>query len=86
MLIDKLKERKDFEEIARDLGIIPALAIEVSKVSAYLLQRRKDGSAEVIEQNLEEGIPFASFHAALRESLSVLATLDKLLSKKNDGN
>lgn len=87
MLINKLKGKDDFYKIAHYVGIIPELAIDAIKVSAYLLQRRKDGSAEVVEQNLEEGIPFASFHDAMKESLSTLAKLNNLLSEESyNGN
>ena len=85
VLLNKLTSRQDFEEIADTLGIPPALAIDTTKVSAYLLQRRKgDDSAEIIEQNLDKGIPFASFHDALKESLNTLAQLNKLTTTDDE--
>lgn len=85
MLLKKLEGRQDFEEIAARLGIPPALAIDTTKVTAYLLQRRKeDDSAEIIEQNLDSGIPFASFHDALKESLNTLAQLNQQLTVTDD--
>lgn len=80
ILLNRLSNREDFKAIAEKLGVLPELAIDTATVSAYLLERGEDGHAKVIRQNLSEGVPFASFHAALRESLTSLAELNRLIS------
>lgn len=78
LLLGKLLRRHDYEVIVKTLNLSPSIAIDADKITAYLLQRRKDDdSAEIIEQSLENGIPFSSFHNALKESLEILAKLDK---------
>lgn len=85
MLFNKLVGKSNVKEIVASLGIPSALAIDPTKVSAYLLQRRKeDDSTEIIEQDLNSGIPFASFHDALKESLSTLVKLNEFLDTSDE--
>lgn len=45
------------------------LALNPDVLSAYYLKRREDRSVEAIRQNVDDGIGFDSFYAALRQNL-----------------
>lgn len=79
IMLYKFKDSADFKDKAEKLCISPQLAIDNQKVSAYLLLCRKDGTTEIIEQNLENGIPYASFHDALKANLRALTELNRWL-------
>lgn len=79
MMLYTLKDTADFKSLANKLSALPQLAIDNQKVSAYLLQRRKNGTAEIINQNLKNGIPYASFHDAIKANLKALTVLNELL-------
>lgn len=58
-----------FNDICKKCGIPSALKFDFGRLGAYLLNRNSDGSAEVVSQDVEDGIPFASFTEALDASL-----------------
>ena len=56
-------------QICDSLHINPALAVDYDKISAYLLTKRGDGSTQITKQDINEGVPFASFTKAIDDSL-----------------
>lgn len=50
-------------------GLPKGLALNPDAIGAYYLKRREDRSVEVIKQNVDDGIGFDSFYAALRQNL-----------------
>ena len=60
-------------------GISRSFSIDENKVVAYLVVRQSDGTSKVIAQDLKDGVPFASFNDAVRESLRVGDILEEAL-------
>ena len=58
-----------FWGICAEFGVEQGLALDYSKISAYLLQRREDGTTEIVKQEIADGVPFESFTQAIDESL-----------------
>ena len=56
-------------KICKECNIPSCLKFDFSRLGAYLLNRRTDGSSEIVSQDVEDGIPFASFTDALNASL-----------------
>lgn len=56
-------------QICETLSINPALAVDYDKISAYLLSKRSDGTTQITKQDIDEGVPFASFTKAIDDSL-----------------
>ena len=56
-------------QICEKLNINPALAVDYAKISAYLLTKRSDGTTQISKQDIDEGVPFASFTKAIDDSL-----------------
>ena len=65
----KYQDSPKFEEICKECNIPSCLKFDFSRLGAYLLNRRTDGSSEIVSQDVEDGIPFASFTDALNASL-----------------
>lgn len=73
--------QNSFEDVCKDIGIEPYLAIDYNKIGAYLLKRNDDGKVTIECQNTENGIKFDSFYSALRENIDNRGKIDKWLSK-----
>lgn len=58
-------------QICDSLHINPALALDYDKISAYLLTKRSDGTTQITKQDIDEGVPFASFTKAIDDSLCI---------------
>lgn len=65
----KYQDDSKFESICEECGIPSSLKFNFDRLGAYLLNRNSDGTAEIVSQDVEDGIPFASFTAALDASL-----------------
>ena len=60
------------------LGMDSELHIDKSDISAYLLVRDGDHSIAV-RQDMSKGVPFAAFHDALKQTLTIKSELEKEL-------
>ena len=58
-----------FLGICKELNINKDLEFNYQRLSAYLLKRNEDGSSFIEKQEIESGIPFASFSSAIDDSL-----------------
>lgn len=65
----RVKFPDDYSQICQELGISPDLDIQYDRVGAYLLKRNDDGTSTIEKQDIEDGVPFASFSEAIDESL-----------------
>lgn len=82
ILFQRYADNHSSEETARlaELtGISTAFSIDGSKTVAYLVERQKNGTSKVVEQNLKNGVPFTSFSDAVRESMRVEDILEEAL-------
>ena len=75
-------EGKEYYDMCNELRIDPSLRLDMSMVSAYLLERCKEHPEQsvVVRQDLSSSISYASFHDALDESLRMKYELEKRLS------
>ncbi len=64
---DEYPER--YENICEELEMDSDMEFPVDRLSAYLLKRRDDGSSYIEKQDVEDGVPFASFSEAIDRSL-----------------
>jgi hypothetical protein len=84
MLFDRICKRfGDDSEIVSELsektGITQDIVISPSNVRAYLLEKHSDGTSHIIEQNLENGVPFTSFRDAIVQNLSYQDLLEEAM-------
>lgn len=68
-LIGAFRIKKKKGEVPEDLDIDPKLFLNPDDIGAYLLARNEEGYSELVEQSLDDGIPFASFVSPLKEGL-----------------
>ena len=81
---NKYKEEPErFEEVCKEVGIPSYLSLNPQVIGAYLLQRRQDGTVEVVCQNTEDGVKFDSFYKALRQNINMRDTLLKVLESED---
>ena len=78
---EKLNDEMEYEKICAETGINPTFAFDYHRLGAYLLERDSDGTSRIVRQNLEDGVPFSSFHQAIENSLSI----DQKLTAYIDG-
>ena len=65
-----------------DRASIPSqLMLDPKLVGAYLLDRRSDGSVEIINQDVENGVPFTTFSRALDLSYNMSSELNDIIEK-----
>lgn len=85
-LYDKSKSNKDshYDDICNDLKLDTDLYIDPKMISAYLLERKDKNSSIIKKQDMQNGVPFASFHKALDDSLNIKYQLEKQLYNEND--
>lgn len=76
-LHENCQNEEEFDKICENVGIDKRLEFDYSRLAAYLLVRREDGSSFVEKQSLEDGIPFASFSKAIDDSLQSRYKLNK---------
>jgi hypothetical protein len=83
-LYERSKERNDdyYVGICDRLGMNPELHIDNKNISAYLLVRNGEQSI-AIKQDMSNGVPFAAFHDALKDTLRIKNELEREL---NDGD
>lgn len=73
---EKYKEQpEEFERICQEVKIPSYLKLNHECLGAYLLQRRNDGSVEIVCQNAQGGVKFDSFYTALRQNIDTRASL-----------
>lgn len=73
----RIEERGD--EIPEKLGIRSGFTLVPENIGAYLLIKDTDGFSRLVEQSLEDGVPFTSFADTLKEGLRNDYIIDKLL-------
>ena len=66
---------EEFERICNEVKIPSYLKLNHECLGAYLLQRRDDGSVEIVCQNAQDGVKFDSFYTALRQNIDTRASL-----------
>ena len=84
MMLAELKNQKEGEEYEEflnenQLSKSPIQKDGFSRIASFYLRRRQDGSSEIREQNISEGIPLQSFKDAVKESLRVEDILQEAL-------
>ncbi len=62
-------EQERFKILCDSLGVDEELALNFSHMTAYLVENQGDGTSRIIQQNIQDGVPFASFSKAIEESL-----------------
>ena len=65
----RMKFPDNYQHICQELRISPELDIHYDRVGAYLLKRNSDGTSTIEKQDIDDGVPFASFSEAIDESL-----------------
>lgn len=83
-LIALFRIRKKEGKVPEALGIDEKLSLNPNKIGAYLLFKNEEGYSELIEQSLEEGVPFASFANSLREGLRNDYIISKFFDDEGD--
>ena len=76
------KDTVHFDEICKLLKMDPELHIDKNHISAYLLTRESDHSV-AIRQDMSNGIPFAAFYDALKDTLTIKSQLEKEIEDAN---
>ena len=71
-----------FTKTCERLGMDPELHIDRNIISAYLLVR-DGGHSIAVRQDMSNGVPFAAFHDALKDTLKIKSELEREL---NDGD
>ena len=89
MMLAELKNQKEdeeYEEFLKEnqLSTPPIGKGGFSRIASFYLRRRQDGSSEIREQNISEGIPLQSFKDAVKESLRVEDILQEALSGEEE--
>lgn len=86
LLFEKSEKNKDdeYSKTCKELKLDPELRINGDDISAYLLKREGENSSVVVKQDMRRGIPFASFHDALNDSLNLKFQLEKKLCDANN--
>lgn len=84
MMLAELKNQKEDEEYEvflneNQLSKSPIQKEGFSRIASFYLRRRQDGSSEIREQNISEGISLQSFKDAVKESLRVEDILQEAL-------
>lgn len=79
---------KDYYDICKELKLDPDLRINANDISAYLLVRDNEdiNVSRIVRQDMSNGIPFSSFHAALDESLKMKMNLERKLNEESNLN
>lgn len=81
-IYDNYKENpEEFEKICDELNIPSYLKLNHECIGAYLLQRREDGTVEIVSQNANDGVKFDSFYKALRQNIDMHASLMNYLEE-----
>lgn len=78
---EKCEDEEVFDTICEDVNTDKRLEFDYSRLAAYLLVRREDGSSFVEKQSIDDGIPFASFSKAIDESLQSRYKLNNYAEK-----
>ena len=55
--------------------------LDYSSIGAYLLKKNENGAVEVIKQDLENGIPYDTFHNVLRNDFSISMDISRTLNQ-----
>lgn len=92
-LVLKFKILKKFESqgdpsgyyrICDEMKENPEIMVNPENISAYLLKRTDSNSSMIIKQNMDKGVPFASFHEALELNLKKKFELENILNDEGD--
>lgn len=81
--IGLLMPEEAFAGFCRDNGLKANLALDPSRISAYLL-KRGEGCSLVERQSLEDGVPFSAFLDAINRSLELEDLLADKLTELSD--
>lgn len=68
-LIGLFRIEEKYGDVPEELGIDTTISLNPDDIGAYLLARNEEGYSELVEQSLDDGIPFASFVSPLKEGL-----------------
>ncbi|WP_163210677.1 AAA family ATPase [Bacteroides sp. 519] len=82
MMAFQLKNRdpEHYKQFKSKWNLVDECLIDPANVNAYLFQRRKDGSTEIIKQDISnDGIPFDSFFNVIEEDILTSRELRKAL-------
>ncbi len=88
ILMSKLKEKdaEKFSKFCQEYHVSESLALDFRKIKAYYLYEDVDSIVRVESQNLENGIPFTSFHEAIENSFKIQSKLNDELLDDSDNN
>lgn len=76
----KIKSKqKDVSKLSEEVNIISEIAIDETRVCAYMLVKNDDGTSRAIKQDLSNGIPFTAFIDAIKENISNQDKLENFL-------
>lgn len=70
---------EEIEKLSEKTGIKLSFAIRTDDMVAYIVERQEDGSSRVIAQDLQDGVPFSAFGAAVKESFRVNDLIEEAL-------
>lgn len=76
------KRKRAFLSFCKEINVLPELALDKTKISTYLMERRKDGFSQLKKQDLalDMGIPYRSFSEAIDNGLEIRAKLEEAIS------
>ncbi|NDV57209.1 AAA family ATPase [Bacteroides sp. 519] len=80
-----LLSEKDFESLCSKYNYSKDIVLNPELVGAYLLQRRKDGSVEIVEQDTTLGVPYDTFQQVIIEDVSNSQKLKSELNQLMQG-
>lgn len=88
ILMSKLKEKnaEKFSKFCQEYHVSESLALDFRKIKAYYLYEDVGSIVRVECQNLENGIPFTSFHEAIESSFKIQSKLNDELLDDSDNN
>ena len=75
----------EINELLNSIGICMDSFIDPTRISAYHLVKRNDGTTMIEEFNvMEEGmIPFTSFHKAIMREFNISSKIDEIFAEKD---
>lgn len=83
ILLYKIKQQSEERHriVCEKLGFDPSLILDPSIINSYLLKKRDNGTVEIINQDISDGIPYDTFHNVINEFINKSYMLELELNK-----
>ena len=87
LLLGRLRSKYDVEtytELCRQIGESPEIAMSEEGIHVYIVEGRDDGTSNIHQMSLEDGIPFTTFRQVIKLSLDKEDKLTSLLEDEDN--